>query len=81
MGNSNTLSQFVFSKFLWNIFQAKYYPGVFPKMVTDQEDHMGPVSAVCLSKAPNFKIKGYLVLGYLINLPWVIVKELIMKLQ
>lgn len=41
---------------------------------------MGPVSAVCLSKAPKFKIKGYLVHSYPTALPWVIVKELITKL-
>lgn len=50
-------------------------------MIIDQEDHMGLVSAVCLSKAPKFKIKGYLVLGYLTDLSWVIAKELIAKLQ
>lgn len=50
-------------------------------MVIDQEDPMGPVSAVYLSKAPKFKIKGYLVLRYLTGLPWVIAKELITKLQ
>lgn len=42
---------------------------------------MGPVPAVWLSKAPKFKIKGYLVLGYLAGPLWVILKEPFTKLQ
>lgn len=38
---------------------------VILQILIDLDDHMGPVAMVCLSKAPNFKIKRKLVLRYL----------------
>lgn len=47
------------------IFQDKYFPGDFTKTLIDPDNLVGPVSAACLSKTPNFKIKYKLVLAYL----------------
>jgi len=66
--NSNILSSFTFSRSPWSVFQDKSCPGAFTKPLIDLHDHTGPVSAMCLSKAPNIKIKGKLVLRYLVAL-------------